>query len=107
MKPIALLLATLMLALGGSDLRVLVLSTQPEMHCQNCETKIKENIRFVPGVKKIETSIERQQVTITYDAAKTDAQKIAAAFAKIGYKVQVVSDQPLSKKPRKQATQRR
>ncbi|MDY3820341.1 MAG: heavy metal-associated domain-containing protein, partial [Bacteroidaceae bacterium] len=25
------------------------------MHCANCEKKIKGNIRFVKGVKKIET----------------------------------------------------
>lgn len=83
---------------GGKGLRVLVVTTTPEMHCQNCEKKIKENIRFEPGVRNIETSLEKQQVSITYNPAKTDVKKLTAAFAKIGYQVKVVSDQPEEKK---------
>ncbi len=79
---------------GKKEIRVLVVTTTPEMHCKNCEKKIKENIRFEPGVRNIETSLERQQVTITYNAAKTDAKKLCEAMAKIGYTAKVVSDQP-------------
>ena len=83
---------------GKKEMRVLVVTTNPEMHCQNCEKKIKEHIRFEPGVKKIETSLEKQQVTITYNSAKTDVKKLTEAFAKIGYEVKVVSDKPVEKK---------
>ncbi|MBR5352171.1 MAG: heavy-metal-associated domain-containing protein [Bacteroidales bacterium] len=83
---------------GKKEMRVLVVTTNPEMHCQNCEKKIKENIRFESGVRKIETNIEKQQVTITYDASKTDVKKLTAAFAKIGYEVKVLSDRPVDKK---------
>lgn len=75
------------------EMRVLVVTTNPEMHCQNCEKRIKENIRFEPGVRKIETSLEKQQVRITYNPAKTDVKKLTEAFAKIGYEVKVLSDQ--------------
>ena len=102
MKQIVLIIAALMLALGGKDLRVAVFTTNPEMHCQNCEKKIKENIRFESGVKKIVTSLEKQQVTITYDPAKTDVKKLTAAFAKIGYEVKVVSDQPVAREKEKE-----
>ncbi len=78
---------------GKKEMRVLVVTTNPEMHCQNCEKKIKENIRFEPGVRKIETSLEKQQVRITYNPAKTDVKKLTEAFAKIGYEVKVLSDQ--------------
>ena len=74
-------------------MRVLVVTISPEMHCQNCEKKIKENIRFEPGVRKIETSLEKQQVRIIYNPAKTDVKKLTDAFAKIGYEVKVLSDQ--------------
>ena len=97
MKQIMLIIAAMLLALGGKDMRVLVVTTTPEMHCQNCEKKIKENIRFEPDVRKIETSLEKQQVTITYNPAKTDVKKLTAAFAKIGYEVKVVSDKPVEK----------
>ena len=83
---------------GGKGLRVLVVTTTPEMHCQSCEKKIKENIRFEPGVRKIETDLEKQRVAVTYNPAKTDVKKLTEAFAKIGYQVKVLSDQPEEKK---------
>ena len=76
----------------AKDLKVLVVNTSPEMHCNSCETKIKNNIRFTAGVKRIETNLETKKVTITYDGDKTDAKKILAAFKKIGYTATVVSD---------------
>jgi copper chaperone CopZ len=105
MKRLLMIMMALLVAIGVSahtgggkkEMRVLVVTTTPEMHCQNCEKKIKENIRFEPGVKKIVTSLEKQQVTITYNPAKTDVKKLTEAFAKIGYEVKVLSDQPVKK----------
>ena len=94
MKQILIIIAAMLIALGGKDLRVLTVTTTPEMHCQSCEKKIKENIRFEVGVKKIETNLEKQLVVITYDPAKTDSKKLAAAFGKIGYTIKVISDEP-------------
>lgn len=78
--------------LSAKDIKVLVVKTAPEMHCNACETKIKNNIRFVQGVKKIDTNLDKKEVSITYDADKTDASKISAAFKKIGYETTTVSD---------------
>ena len=104
MKRFLMIMMALFVAIGVSahtggkkEMRVLVVTTTPEMHCQNCEKKIKENIRFEPGVRNIETSLEKQQVTITYNPSKTDVKKLTAAFAKIGYEVKVVSDKPVEK----------
>ena len=104
MKRVLMIMMALFVAIGflahtsgGKELRVVVFTTNPEMHCQNCEKKIKENIRFEAGVQKIETSLEKQQVTITYNPSKTDVKKLTAAFAKIGYEVKVVSDCPVEK----------
>lgn len=38
-----------------------------QMHCQSCEQRIKGNIRFVKGTKKIDTSVDEQKVAIVYD----------------------------------------
>ncbi len=94
-----------MIAFGGKELRVLTVTTTPEMHCQSCEKKIKENIRFEAGVKKIETNLEKQLVVITYDPAKTDAKQLTEAFAKIGYKIKIISDEaaPAKRKGKKRA----
>ena len=44
MKQILIIIAAMLIALGGKDLRVLTVTTTPEMHCQSCEKKIKENV---------------------------------------------------------------
>lgn len=93
-KIITLMAAALMCAASAiaKDIKVLVVKTSPEMHCSNCETKIKGNVRFVAGVKRIDTNLATKLVTITYDADKTNAKTITAAFKKIGYTATVVSD---------------
>lgn len=65
----------------------LVVTTQPEMHCINCEKKIKSNIRFVKGTKNIEASVDDQKVTIVYDSKKATFADYVAAFKKIGYEI--------------------
>lgn len=79
------LLAPLALSAGAKDIKTLKVTTTPQMHCTNCETKIKENIRFEKGVKRIETDIESQTVTITYDADKNTEENIIKSFGKFGY----------------------
>ncbi|MCH5225259.1 MAG: heavy-metal-associated domain-containing protein [Muribaculaceae bacterium] len=87
------LLAMFCLNLYAKDMKELVVTTNPPMSCQNCENKIKGNLRFEKGVKKIETNIPDQRVTIEYDAEKTNPEKIEAAFEKIGYRVEVVNSE--------------
>lgn len=86
------ILMALMTAIGASSLRILVVTPTPAMHCESCENKIKSNMRFEKGVKKVETSLERQEVSITYDAKKNNVEGLQAAMKKIGYDTKVVSD---------------
>ena len=69
------------------------------MHCDGCETKIKGNLRFEKGVKSIETNVEAQRVTITYDADKTKPETLINAFGKFGYKATEVKEE--KKEPEK------
>ncbi|MBD5261300.1 MAG: heavy-metal-associated domain-containing protein [Muribaculaceae bacterium] len=89
MKKIILSCVLLMGAgsLFAKDMQTLVVTTTPKMSCQNCENKIKGNLRFEKGIHKIETDLKNQTVTITYDADKTNEEKIAEAFGKIKYQV--------------------
>lgn len=96
-QTLLIILSSLLLMAGGKDLRVLVMTPTPQMHCESCENKIKKNLRFESGVKKIETSIKEQTVTVTYDAAKTDVKKIQSAMKEIGYDTKVISDTPKEK----------
>jgi copper chaperone CopZ len=84
---VALALATVCF---GKDIKTVVLKTQPEMHCANCEKKIKENIRFEKGIKSITTNLKDKTVTIEYDAEKTNVQDIIKGFKKIKYEASEV-----------------
>ena len=74
----------------GKDIRTVVLTTLPEMHCANCEKKIKENIRFEKGIKSITTNLKEKTVTVEYDAEKTNVQDIIKGFKKIKYEASEV-----------------
>ena len=95
MKKLILLTAMLLTMTVGfaKDIKTLVVTTTPPMHCESCENKIKGNLRFEKGVKKIETSIPDQTVTIEYDAEKTSAEKLIEAFTKFGYEAQEITPQ--------------
>lgn len=54
---------------------------------ERCENRIMQNIRFVKGVKKIETSIPKQTVTIVYDKTKSRYADFTTAFKRIGYEI--------------------
>ena len=86
-KKVLVLSAMMLTALVGmaKDIKTVVVTTQPQMHCESCENRIKGNLRFEKGVKMIETDIPNQSITITYDADKTDVKKIIAGFKKINY----------------------
>ncbi len=68
-----------------TDKATAIFTLTPQMTCQNCENKIKSNLRFEKGVSSIVTNLKGQTVTVTYDPAKTDKTKLISAFKKIGY----------------------
>lgn len=76
----------------AKDIKELVVTTTPPMSCQNCENRIKGNLRFEKGIKKIETNLAEQRVVVEYDAEKTDPEKIEEAFHKLGYEVKEIAD---------------
>ncbi|MDR0989504.1 MAG: heavy-metal-associated domain-containing protein [Prevotellaceae bacterium] len=69
-----------------------------QMHCENCVKKIRENIRFEKGVKDITADLRSKLVTITYDADKNSAERIAEGFAKFHYKAELIDER---KQPQK------
>lgn len=92
-----IIMASLLMMAGGKNLRVVVMTPTPQMHCANCENKIKNNLRFEKGVVAIETSIPEQTVSVTYNAKKTNVATLQAAMKKIGYDTRVVSDKAKEK----------
>lgn len=60
-------------------------TVNPPMVCQNCEKKIKDNIKFEKGIKAINPSAQKGVVEVVYDADKTNVDAIIKGFKKIGY----------------------
>lgn len=91
---IALLSVTVVMA---KDIRVVVFKV-PQMYCENCERKVKDNIRFEKGVKDLSTDLKDKTVSITYDADKTSVDKLKAGFKKFDYKAEFVKETKKEKK---------
>ena len=53
--------------------------------CDMCKERIEHDLSFEKGVKSSIMDIETKKVTVVYNPAKTDAEKIRAAITKIGY----------------------
>ena len=94
MKKLLLLLMVAMtvMAANAKDIKTVVFTTEPPMHCEGCENRIKNNLRFEKGIKKIETNVEKQTVTITYDADRTTVENLIKGFEKIDYIATEVKD---------------
>lgn len=60
------------------------------MHCESCEQRIKKNVRFEKGVKKIDVSLPAKTVTVTYDTEKTSPEALRQAIVRLGYKAEVL-----------------
>ncbi len=94
MKKILLMFVMIMVAMVGfaKDIKTVVFTTTPQMHCEACENKIKNNLRFEKGIKGIETSVPNQTVTVKYNADKTTPEKLQKGFDKFGYKARILKD---------------
>ena len=92
MKKLILLTFAMFFAvvLQAQTVKEVVFKTDPEIECNNCVKRIKDNIRFEKGVKAINPDLKTQSVTIQYDSNKTDVESLRKAFKKIGYDVTVV-----------------
>ena len=91
---ITLLISSIMAFAADKTTEVFTLDHQMSSHC---EKKIKENLRFEKGISKIVVSLKENTITITYDARKTDTEKIIEAFRKIGFTAFVCGTQPDAK----------
>ena len=94
MKKILVMFTMMMVAMVtfAKDIKTVVFTTTPQMHCAACENKIKSNLRFEKGIKSIETSVPDQTVTVQYNAGKTTPEKLQKGFEKFGYKARILKD---------------
>lgn len=90
-KTIITILVAIISMTASAKLVTVKLALNPGMNCENCENRIKSNLRFEKGVKKIATSLADQVVTITYDDQKTTQANLIKTLKKFGYSATVAN----------------
>jgi cation transport ATPase len=84
MKNILLLIMTMTFALlANAQTDTLVVKTS--VICDECKERIEHDLSFTKGVKSNVVNLDTKEVTVVYNAEKTDPQKIRIAITKIGY----------------------
>ncbi len=53
--------------------------------CDDCKNRIEHDLSFVKGVKSSSLDLGTKEVTVVYNAEKTDPDKIRIAITKVGY----------------------
>lgn len=96
MKTKRILIALVAVILSAStalakDFRTAVFKVE-QLHCANCEKKVQNNIKFEKGVKTFSTDLPSKTVTITYDAEKTNVEKLKAGFKKFKYEAVLMKE---------------
>jgi mercuric ion binding protein len=65
------------------------------MHCATCPVTVRAAAKSVAGVLDARVSMDKDTAWVTYDPARTDPAKIAAAITESGYPARVLrGDQP-------------
>lgn len=57
----------------------------PDMHCSNCSMKLESIEDELDGIKEINASYHKQQMTVEFDEARVQLEQILAAVKKKGY----------------------
>lgn len=103
MRKLIMLLA--LAAAGAScvwaeNIQKVVVTTEPQFHCDNCVAKIKNLFKDEKGVSKVEADVPTQRITITYDADCMTPEAIVDCFPKLNYKARIVTgDVPCCETP--------
>ena len=56
------------------------------MDCQGCVQSVTRMLSSLPGVQKVEVSLEKANASVTYDAAKSGVAEMKRAVERAGFK---------------------
>ncbi len=63
------------------------------MHCVSCESRIKEAVLSINGVKNAKVDYTREKATIEFDPTKTDIGNIVKTIKNAGYEAEINQEQ--------------
>jgi copper chaperone CopZ len=62
----------------------------PDMHCSNCSMKLEGIEDELPGIKEINASYHKQQMTVVFDESQVSEEQILAAVKNKGYTAKII-----------------
>jgi len=62
--------------------------------CDQCKITIEKSINFEKGVKRATLDVESKELTVIYQSAKTNPDKLRVAVTKIGYNADSIPADP-------------
>jgi len=71
-----------------------------KMACHGCAQRLEKGVRRLAGVTDVRVELKPGLAHVTYDPAKTDAQKVEAAIDKLGFEATLRTDPPASTESR-------
>lgn len=57
------------------------------MSCQHCVGKVEKSVSALPGVDKVDVSLENASVEVAYDKSSVSVDQIAETIQEQGYEV--------------------
>jgi periplasmic mercuric ion binding protein len=80
----AIILLAATAAPAWAETKTVTLSV-PGMDCAACPITIKKALDKVPGVSKVEASLEKKEAVVTFDDSKANVALLTRATADAGY----------------------
>jgi mercuric ion binding protein len=92
-RAMSILLVVALLIFSGAALaaeKTITLNVD-HMTCTSCPITVKASLTAVPGVNKVEVSLEKKTAVVTYDDAKASVADLINATTNAGYPSQLAA----------------
>lgn len=63
----------------------------PDMHCANCSMRLESIEDDLPGIREVNASYHKQQMTVEFDETQVSEEQILSAVKKKGYQALPIS----------------
>ena len=63
----------------------------PDMHCANCSMRLESIEDDLPGIREVNVSYHKQQMTVEFDETQVSEEQILSAVKKKGYQALPIS----------------
>ena len=85
MKKIKLIIVIALFAISNLSAQSDTAKIKTSAQCEKCKATIEHQLNFEKGVKSADLNVETKEVTIIFNPAKTDINKLRKSIILVGY----------------------